>query len=196
MKNTALLLARISVCLAALGVAFLTSCKDSHEGHDHDDHDHDHGEHADGEHDHADGDDHGDDDHAHVKGTPGPNGGRILTEVEPHLEFLLNDDHSIQIIALTDDAKPAPIGNQVVTVTGGDRSDPADLSFSKKGDTLVSNATFPKGTNLPVIVSIQTAPDAEATIARFTLNLSDCPTCDYLEYACICEHADGSDHKH
>ncbi len=94
-------------------------------------------------------------------------------QVEPHLEFKLNDDHSIQIIALTEDAKPAPIGNQVITVTGGDRSDPADLSFSKNGDALVSNATFPKGKNLPVIVSIQSAPDADATIARFTLNLKD-----------------------
>ena len=188
------ILIRISICFAALGVAFLTSCKDSHEGHDHDDHDDhdDHGEHADGDHDH-DADEHG---HDQVKGTPGPNGGRILTEVEPHLEFKLNDDHSIQIIALTDDAKPAPIGDQVITVTGGDRSDPADLSFSKKGDALVSNATFPKGKNLPVIVSIQLAPDAEATIARFTLNLSDCPTCDFKEYACICEHADGEDHDH
>ena len=186
------------ICFAALGVAFLTSCKDSHEGHDHDDHDH--GEHADGEHDQADGHghDHGEDEHGHdhVMGTPGPNGGRILTEVEPHLEFKLNDDHSIQIIALTDDAKPAAISTQIVNVTGGDRSAPADLSFSKKGDALVSNATFPKGKNLPVIVSIQTAPDGEPTIARFTLNLSDCPTCDYKEYACICEHAEGKDHEH
>lgn len=180
------------ICVAALSVALFSSCKDSHEGHDHGDHDHDHdhGEHAHGDHDH----DHGDDDHG--KSTPGPNGGRILTEVEPHLEFKLNDDHTIQIIALTDDAKPAPIGDQVITVTGGDRSDPADLSFSKKGDALVSNAAFPKGKKLPVIVSIQQTPDAEATIARFTLDLSDCPTCDYLEYACICGHADGEGHDH
>jgi hypothetical protein len=193
------LITRITICFAALGVAFLTSCKDSHEGHDHDDHDHDHAEHdhdhAEHDHDHDDGHTHANGDDEQVKDTPGPNGGRILTEVEPHLEFLLNDDHSIQIIALTDDARPTPIGTQVINVTGGDRSAPADINFSKKGDALVSNGTFPKGKNLPVIVSIQSTPDAEPSIARFTLNLSDCPTCDFKEYACICGHADG-DHDH
>ena len=184
--------------LTILSVSLAVACSDSDQNHDHGDHDHDH-DHAHGDHDHTHGDHdhghgHGDHGHEHAQGTPGPNGGRILEAVEPHLEFKLNDDHSVQIIALTDDAKPAPIGDQIVHVTGGDRSDPADISFTKNGDVLVSNGTFPKGEKLPVIVSIRSSADAEPVIARFTLDLSDCPTCDYLEYACICEHGDGHDH--
>lgn len=181
-------------CLALGGLALFTSCSggdDDHDGHDHGDH-----ASADGGGDEHEGHDHGDGDadtdadgKGGEKSNPGPNGGRVITEVEPHLEFLLNDDHSIQIVALTADYQAAPIGSQVVTVTGGERTAPADLSFTKKGDALVSDGTFPEGKDLPVIVSIQANADAEPVFARFTLNLSDCPTCEHKEYACICAHA-------
>lgn len=187
MKTTTIL-RNLAACLALGGLTlFTTSCGGGGDDHDHGDHDHGDGEHLEG-----DGHDHSDHDHSDSgeQSTPGPNGGRIITDVEPHLEFLLKDDHSIQIVALTDDFKVAPVGNQIITVTGGDRAAPANLTFTKEGDALVSNGTFPEGKNLPVIVQIQNSDDAEPVFARFSLNLSDCPTCDYKEYNCICAHAD------
>ena len=41
---------------------------------------------------------------------------------------------------------------------------------------------------LPVIVQIKAKPDAKSVVERFVLNLSDCPGCKYLEYACTCDH--------
>ena len=53
-----------------------------------------------------------------------------------------------------------------------------------------------EGNNLPVIVQIKSKPDAKTVIEKFTLNLSDCPGCDYLEYACTCDHGDHEGHDH
>ena len=40
-------------------------------------------------------------------------------------------------------------------------------------------------------------PDAAPVREKFNLNLADCPTCDFKEYACVCEHAhEEDDHDH
>ncbi len=185
MNTARKILNTLTTCATVASLSLFTSCGggDDHDGHDH-------GEHADHEgHDHGHKHE-GEEGHDHALKESGPNGGRILTEVEPHLEFLLLPDHKVQITALTDDAKATPISDQVVTVTGGDRSAPADLKFAKQGDVLVSDTAFPKGENLPVIVQIQTGTDdAEPVFARFALNLSECPDCPNKEYACVCDHA-------
>ena len=86
--------------------------------------------------------------------------------------------------------KIIPMGGQTVKVTGGDRSSPTQMSFTKtpSGNALVSNVAFPAGNNLPVIVQGQANPNAKAVLEKFNLNLSSCPTCKYKEYACICGH--------
>lgn len=132
-------------------------------------------------------------DHHHEEGVPdlakaGPNGGRLITSTNPTLEFLLLEDRRMQIIAVDADRKPTPIGDQVVSVIGGDRSDPTEISLSKFDDKLVSDSAFPDGDNLPVVLNIVASPNAEATIEKFYLNLSVCPSCDRYEYACICDH--------
>lgn len=183
MSTTHKLFSPVITCVAVASLALFTSCGGDRDGDDHEGHDH--GEHADHkEHDHTN-----ESGHDQVLNDSGPNGGRILTEVEPHLEFLLLPDHKVQITALTDDAKATPIGDQIITVTGGDRSAPADLKFSKVGNVLVSDTAFPKGEKLPVIVQIQTGPDTEPVFARFALNLIQCPDCSHKEYACVCIHA-------
>ncbi|MCB1085430.1 MAG: hypothetical protein KDM63_00170, partial [Verrucomicrobiae bacterium] len=70
-------------------------------GHDHDDHDHDH-DHAD--HDHAhDGDHEHSADYVAEKGESGekkqagPNGGRVVTVVEPAVEFFVTDDRKVRL---------------------------------------------------------------------------------------------------
>lgn len=135
--------------------------------------------------------------HEHGEGKAGPNGGRILHGVEPHLEFLVTKDRKVQITAVDDDYEPVAIGELSVRVAGGSRSNPTRMSFEKKGDVLVSDVAFPEGNGFPVVVQIKVSPDAKTVIEKFNLDLSDCPTCKFREYACICDHHDHDhDHKH
>ena len=151
--------------------------------------DHDHKEHADHkDHDH---DDH--EGHDHGEKMAGPNGGRILTEVEPHLEFFVTKDRKVKISAVDDHGKAIPLAKQSVDVIAGDRKNPIRMKFKKDGNSLVSDKAFPEGNDFPVIVSIKVSEDAKKVREKFNLNLRDCPTCDYLEYACTCDH--GHDHE-
>jgi hypothetical protein len=174
MKHIQILLTSIAALLFAAG------CSDK--GHDHGhDHDLDHkGGHA---------NEHGDHTHSHKKKTPGPNGGRILTSVEPNLEFLVMKDRKVQISALTADAKVTPVTTQTLTLTGGDRANPTSLTFAKSGDVLVSDKSLPDGKRFPVILQIKTSADSSPVTDKFEVNFADCPTCDYQEYACICDHS-------
>lgn len=169
------------VASVSLGFAFQSFAEEEH---DHGDHEgHDHAEHE--------GHDHGDDDHA--KKVAGPNGGRVLTGVEPHLEFFVTKDRKVKVTAVDDDGKAVKMEEQSVSVIGGSRSNPTRMSFTKEGDSLVSDKAFPEGNNLPVVVQIKAKPDAKTVIEKFSLNLSDCPSCDYLEYACTCDHGGEED---
>lgn len=131
----------------------------------------------------------------HIK-DPGPNGGRLLTKVEPRLEFKVLDDRSVKITAVDKDIKPIAIADQVVRVTAGERSNPVRMSFAKEGEVLVSDKAFPEGDDFPVVVQIKVKEGEKTVIEKFTMDFSDCPTCDYLEYACICDHEHDHDHDH
>ena len=125
---------------------------------------------------------------AHEKNVGGPNGGRLLTAIEPHAEFLLLPDRKVQITFVNDDgAAIAPFG-QVVTVTTGERLKPTRLYFTAAGNSLVSNQAVPAGDDLPVIVQIKPSATAKTIVERFHLNLSVCGDCKRAEYACICDH--------
>ncbi len=125
---------------------------------------------------------------AHEKAVGGPNGGRLLTALEPHAEFLVLPDRKVQITFLDADDKPAPPAAQIVTVTTGSRLAPTTLAFLKVGDVLVSTNPVPAGDNLPVVVQIKPSPDAQTVVERFNLNLALCPDCNRGEYACVCDH--------
>jgi hypothetical protein len=126
--------------------------------------------------------------HSHEKKEAGPNGGRILTAIEPHAEFLVTADRKVQITFVDDKGKAIAPAEQVVTVTTGERSAPLKMTFTKTETTLLSEQTVPEGNNFPVVVQIKTSPDAKPIVEKFTLNLSICPDCKYAEYACICSH--------
>lgn len=188
MKNT---MKSLTLLLAAIAFALLpVSCND-----DAHDHDHDHA-HADGHDDHDDAHDHDhgeeghDHDHDHEHGgiEDGPNGGRLLTSVEPHLEFFVTDDRKVQITQVNDEEKAEAIGEQVVKVIGGSRSNPIRLSFAKQGDVLMSDIGFPEGNDFPVVVQIKQNADGETVTEKFNLNLEQCPECPNKEYACTCDH--------
>lgn len=144
-----------------------------------DDHDHDH-------------------DHDHDKIVAGPNGGRVMMSVEPHLELFVTEDRKVRITAVSHDEKPKaiPLGGQSVKLIAGKRLSPTRLEFTKDGNSLISDKTLPEGMNFPVVVQIKATADAKTVLEKFQMNLEGCPTCEYKEYACVCDHAHGHGHDH
>ena len=128
-------------------------------------------------------------DHKHEKKDAGPNGGKVITAVEPHLEFLVTKDRKVEITALTKDLKAGKLSGQVIAVTGGDRSKPTKLEFKEDGGKLVSSNALPEGSDYPVSVSIKPNARGKAVYEKFNLNFEKCPGCKLQEYACICAHS-------
>lgn len=124
----------------------------------------------------------------HAKTEAGPNGGKILTAIEPHAEFFVTADRRVQITFLGGDGKAIAPAAQTVIVTTGDRTAPTKLTFVKSGDALVSEQAIPEGNNLPTVVQIKVTPEARAAVAKFNLTLAKCPGCKLPEYACTCAH--------
>ena len=146
-------------------------------------------------HEHKD-DKHDDHDHDHAKAVAGPNSGKVITSVEPHLEFFVNKDRTIKITALNDDLKPIKVGKQSVKMVAGDRRTPTKIAFEHKDGVLVSTTKLPAGNDFPVVLQIKPTKLAKSVNEKFNLNLKDCPTCDYKEYACTCDHGDHEGHDH
>lgn len=128
--------------------------------------------------------------HAHndKKKVAGPNGGRILTTVEPRAEFFVTADRKVQITFLDPAGKPIAPAEQVVTVTTGDRAAPTKLTFAKTGHALLSTAPLPKGNELPTVVQIKPTATGKTATEKFNVDLSKCGECKLAEYACICAH--------
>jgi hypothetical protein len=154
----------ITTTLLGLAMAFTVSAADKAK----DKHDH--------KHDHA--------------AKAGPTGGKLITEVEPHVEFFVNADRKVELRFVDDDNKVVAPGNQAITVTLGDRSAPTKLAFTREGNKLISDKAIPAGNDLPTVVQIKASPDAKTVTEKFNLNLEQCPTCKYKEYACTCDHGD------
>ncbi|RYD38314.1 MAG: hypothetical protein EOP86_01215 [Verrucomicrobiaceae bacterium] len=131
-------------------------------------------------------------DHEHAA-KAGPTGGKLLTEVEPHAEFLVTKDRKVEIRFVGEDNKVVAPAAQVVTVTLGERSKPTKLTFTKDGDKLVSDKAVPEGNDYPTVVEIKADAKAKPVRSKFNLNLTQCPTCAHPEYACTCDHDDHGD---
>ena len=134
-------------------------------------------------------------DHEHAA-KAGPTGGKLITEVEPHVEFLVTKDKKVEIRFIDDDNKVVAPAEQVISVTLGERSKPTKLTFTKDGNKLVSDKVVPEGNDYPTVVQIKTDAKAKAVNARFNLNMTKCPTCANAEYACTCEHGDEKEGAH
>jgi hypothetical protein len=126
--------------------------------------------------------------HSHAKKEAGPNGGRLLTKIDPHAEFLVTADRKVRITFLDAKDKPTALGLQTVTMTAGYRAAPTRMTFTREGEALVSETALPEGNNFPAVVQIKLTPDARTIYERFTLNLAICGGCKLAEYACICGH--------
>jgi len=155
----------LTIAIAVIGLAFTVNAAEE------DKHDHDH------------------------EAKAGPTGGKLITEVEPHVEFFVNKENKVEIRFIDDDMKVVAPGEQVISVILGDRSSPTKLTFTKDGDKLISDKAIPEGENLPTVVQIKTTPDAKAVTEKFNLNLAQCPTCKNKEYACTCAHGEEEETK-
>ena len=142
-------------------------------------------------HDHAD---HGEKTHEHVKKIAGPNGGKILVSTEPHTEVFVTAERKIKITFLDENNKAITPTDQTVSAIGGNRAKPTRMVFAIDGDSMISDKPLPAGDMLPLILQIKTAAEGDFVMERFTVDLSDCPTCKHKEYACTCEHGE-DDHK-
>ena len=131
---------------------------------------------------------HGPDTHTHGTKTPGPNGGRLITSVTPNFEFFVMEDRKIKLTFVDAEAKPADVTEAIVSLTGGDRQDPVELSFAVQENALLSNAPLPDGDLVKVILTIQATPESEPVLERFNVDFATCSECQLLEYACICDH--------
>lgn len=148
--------------------------KDEHSCHDHDSHK----------------------EHNHSKAKAGPNGGRLISTIEPHFEFFLTKERFVQITFLDEKNQAIPFKQQTVSLIGGDRQNPVRLRFKKKGGILISTEALPEINNLPIILSVKPDKASKTVREKFYLNLSQCPTCDYKEYACVCLHGKEKHGKH
>ena len=120
--------------------------------------------------------------------TAGPNGGRILTSVTPHVEFFVTAERKIQFTFLDESNQPIAPAAQSITVTTGTRTAPVILTFTRTADVLLADAALPEGRNLPAVIQIKPTPDAAPVIEKFNVNLATCSECQHAEYACTCDH--------
>ncbi len=135
-----------------------------------------------------------DHDHEHAEKIVGPNGGRVVTATEPHFEFLVLEDRKLKITFLSEENEPVAPGKAKVTAVGGERSKPTKFAFTESGGSLVSDAALPEGDMVPIVLQVKATADSKKVTEKFTVNLAKCPTCEYKEYACICDHEHDHDH--
>ena len=118
----------------------------------------------------------------------GPNGGRLLTAVDPDVEFFVTKERKIQFTFLDAQNRPTAPDGQSVIVTTGSRQAPTVLRFTRQGDVLLSDAALPAGNNLPAVIQLKPASDAPEVVVKFNINLATCGECSHAEYACTCDH--------
>ncbi|MDB4798950.1 hypothetical protein OAH36_05085, partial [Verrucomicrobia bacterium] len=111
-----------------------------------------------------------------------------IASVEPNFEFFVTDDRKVKLTFVDVEAKPIDVTGAVVSLTGGDRQAPVELSFSVEENALVSSGMLPDGELVPVILTIQATPESEPVMERFNVDFATCSECQLLEYACICNH--------
>lgn len=126
--------------------------------------------------------------HQQAELVPAPNHGRVITSTEPHVEFFVTPERFIRLTFLSPDNKPLDPEGRTASAIGGDRSSPTRMTFTADNMSLVSDLPLPEGNKIPIILQIIPAPEADNVTEKFTVNLTECPTCSHKEYACICEH--------
>jgi len=117
-----------------------------------------------------------------------PNGGRLIDELKPQLEFLLLDDRRVQVSAVDDHGAVIPVDAQSVQLIGGERSNPIRMALVREGNALVSEEPLPDLEAMPVILLIKSDANADLHREKFYLATHICSGCGLKEYACTCGH--------
>ncbi len=179
----------LTVFFSITALLALAGCGGSREGEaDHADHSHDSANEQ-AEHGHAHGPD-GSHTHAaqeFVK-DPGPNRGRLITAMDPAVEFLLLPDRRAQLTFVDSAGKAIAAAQQEASLTTGDRMNPVQIGFERDGDALVSTKALPEIEGMPVVLALKSTPEAAPVVERFNLKTHTCSGCQLSEYACICGH--------
>lgn len=118
----------------------------------------------------------------------GPNHGKLITDVEPHLEFFLTKDRKVQLTFVDDHNKVVARPDAGFSMICGDRAKPTKLTFEKTLTGYISKEKLPDGKNIPTVLRVKSSKDGKTETIRFNINLNDCPGCEFLEYACTCDH--------
>lgn len=126
--------------------------------------------------------------HDHEHEITGPNQGRMILTVEPHAEFFVTKDRKVQITFVDDHGKKIPAKEQTVSIICGNRSNPTMLKMEIRDGSLISDKTLPDGKSFPTVVSFKMTPAGKTVREKFNLDLNACPTCDFEEYRCTCDH--------
>ena len=176
MKTNTMKITNVTLTAMALLTPFLFAEEKGHEGHDHTDH--------------------GDKTHGHVAKMAGPNEGRIFVSTEPHTEFFVTPERKIKITFLDENNKAITPTDQTVSAIGGDRANPTRMVFAIEGEAMVSDKPLPEGKRIPLILQIKTAAEGDFVTEKFTVDLSNCPTCEHQEYACTCDHGEDGHEGH
>lgn len=124
----------------------------------------------------------------HAGKIAGPNGGRLITSVEPNFEFLIQEDRKVRLTFVDGNARPIDVASLSVSLLCGDRMSPTKLAFAQAGDVLLSDKPLPEGNMLPVVLTIQTTPNGDPVYEKFNADFSTCGGCRFVEYACVCGH--------
>jgi hypothetical protein len=117
------------------------------------------------------------DDHKHEEHvSQGPNGGHVIrSKAGFTIEVTVDKERKARVIFLDKENKAVALGGQSITGIAGERSAPTKLAFAAGEDAdanvLISDNALPSGAHIPMILSIQTAPDANAVTERFELHL-------------------------
>lgn len=166
---------KVKIALSIIGLAFAPfALADSH----------DHGKHEKSEHGHE------------SDKKQGPNQGKLIKDVEPHLEFLVTKDRKVKLTFVDDDNKVVSTKGAVLSMICGKRSKPTKISFTKTKTGFISDQKLPKGKNIPTILRVKPSAKGKTKTVRFNINLNDCPTCEFTEYNCTCDHGGHDDHDH
>lgn len=120
--------------------------------------------------------------------TAGPNGGRLITSVEPNFEFLVQEDRKVRLTFVDDNARPIDVASASIFLVCGNRMSPTKLAFVEADNVLISDKPLPEGNILPVVLTIQTTPTSDPIYEKFHVDFSPCGQCRFGEYACICGH--------
>jgi len=118
---------------------------------------------------------------------PGPHKGKVVEGSDYHMEFLIMPDRKAAFYFYDDAMKPVAPGSYAVDLTTGTRAEMKNLPVVADANRLISEGTLPEGSENFAIIQVKPESADSSKTFRIRLNESSCGSCDFLEYACICE---------